>query len=334
MRYTSGKLDIRATAVEPIHHGAGTSGNTQILRVQDVILPDGSEARVPFVSGNSLKHMVRDGMVRFALDSMAVPDGTLSKSVVDLLFSGGHLGKGKGAVDLSKVRRLSELFPVLSVCGYSAGNHMEASKLACDMLHFVCRENEWRLPADLEGHPHLRVRVAQFRKTEMGTRHESTRDPRVSRMLTAEAQKAIADDAAEGLKSKDKAERKDKTKTTQMIYDFQVIAPGSVWWGAVHFKDLTDYELAALKAGIAYSVTPICEGRFQMRLGAKGSVGFGRVNAEFGGFVRTVDCPSYTESTAICPVSRDALPPELGDYVAHLRANKAEIMQFLEEVAG
>lgn len=70
--YYSGDAKIHAIALDAIHHGAGTSGNTQILRMQDIIGPDGKPARVPFISGNSLKHMIRDGAVRFALGAMGV----------------------------------------------------------------------------------------------------------------------------------------------------------------------------------------------------------------------------------------------------------------------
>ena len=120
----SGTLIFTAVAMDPIHHGAGTEGNTQLLRMQDLVLDDGTPARVPFISGNSIKHQIRAGGVKFALKAMAVQAGTLTKGVVDLLFSGGALTKSGSAVNLSQARDLAALFPILSVCGYAAGNFM------------------------------------------------------------------------------------------------------------------------------------------------------------------------------------------------------------------
>jgi len=81
---------------------------------------------VPFISGNSFKHTIREAGVDHALTAMGVADGSLTKPVVDLLFSGGHLSKSGSAVNLSKARALAELFPILGVCGYSArSGHIE-----------------------------------------------------------------------------------------------------------------------------------------------------------------------------------------------------------------
>jgi len=88
MQSTTGRIDITATAIDSIHHGGTTAGNTQLLRTQDIILPDGTEARIPYISGNSFRHKIRAAGARHALDVMGITTG-LSKPVVDLLFSGG-----------------------------------------------------------------------------------------------------------------------------------------------------------------------------------------------------------------------------------------------------
>src|SRR5690606_41447065 len=46
-------IPLTLTVLSPISHGAGTSGNTQLLRTRAVVGPDGSRASVPYVSGNS-----------------------------------------------------------------------------------------------------------------------------------------------------------------------------------------------------------------------------------------------------------------------------------------
>ena len=90
----SGRLDFVGRALDPTHHGAGTFGNTQILRTQRIYSPTIERmVAMPYISGNSFKHMIRASAAKFALEAMAVEDGSLTKPVVHLLFSGGSLGK-------------------------------------------------------------------------------------------------------------------------------------------------------------------------------------------------------------------------------------------------
>ena len=319
--YTTGRIDIRATALEPIHHGGGTSGNTQRLRLQPIVLPSGEQASVPFISGNSLKHMIRAHGAAHALDLMGVPDGALPKGVVDLLFSGGHLSKGGGVVRLDRARRLAELFPILSVCGYSAGNWMEASKIGCRNLHLVCRENAWRMPEDLEGHPHALVYAGALQDEEFGTRHEASRAPRAGRMLSMEADAALVERKASG-----SAEKGD---SSQMIFDFQVIRAGASFWTEVHFRDLRPLELVALRAALSHA----CEGRrgegFLFRVGAKASVGMGLMSWRLQGHIR-VDVPLW-EARDLRP---ESVLAELGAYGEHLRAHRDEILSILAEAVS
>lgn len=236
MKHT-GKIDIIATALEPIVHGAGTSGNTQLLRMQDWFYIDERtrkpvRCRVPFISGNSIKHWLRDKAIRYALDAMGVRDGTLTKAQVDLLFSGGHLSKTGAAVDLTSARKLSELLPPLSLCGYSAGNAMEESKIAVSNLHVVCAENKGRIPDHLRESPMLSIASASLRVEEFGTRHDqSTKavgrrwlDGAVGEEVAAKKAKQLAGKSADAKKTSAADERGD---SAQMIYTFQGIAAGA-----------------------------------------------------------------------------------------------------------
>jgi len=328
--YTSGRIDITARALTGVHHGASTAGNKQILRTEKVILDDGGTALVPFVSGNSLKHMIRDGAVRFALDVMAVPDASLSKQVVDLLFSGGHLSKGGQAVRLDKARQIERLFPALSMLGYSAGNFMTGSKLAVDSLHLVCRENRFRLPEHLQDHPHTKLDAWAFRDKAFGTRHEATRTPRVARMLVAD------DVASQETALAKKAGPKKVEGSSQMIYEFQVLKPGSLFWGTIRFRDLTEHELSALQSGLSYA----CQGKlgpkgFIFSVGAKSAIGYGQTSWEMSGSVRHVSVPDLEPSDALVPVAgnREEIEGAVSGYVEHLRSSREDILQKLEEVA-
>ena len=274
----TGRVDIVATALDALHHGAGTAGNTQVLRVQEIVLPTGESARVPFISGNSFKHQVRAGGVEHALDVMGIKDGTLSKQVVDLLFSGGHLSKGGAAVNVAKARELAQLFPVLSLCGYSAGNFMASSKISVDNFHLACAENQFRMPEELRPQPAAQLKAAAYRSEEFGTRHEATRNPRVSALLKDAVRDAqekmlsekLDNDVQRTLLGIDppepqqvKKERKKKgaagdvvhveapPQSSQMIYEFQTLKAGSVLFGGINVDGLNDLEVAAFQANRA-----------------------------------------------------------------------------------
>lgn len=322
----TGKIEIDAVAIDPIHHGAGTSGNTQLLRMQDIVLEDGTPARVPFISGNSLKHMLREHGVRFAIDSMGVADGSLSKAVVDLLFSGGALSKTGSAVNLEKAREIARLFPILGVCGYSAGNFMQASKIRTNHLHLVCSENRWRIPERAAGHALAGKRAALYLSEEFGTRHEATRRPQTAALLAP----ANLTSMVKTKSSKQTQKNPDKGDSSQMIYEFATIKPGSRFWGCIHIADVTPMELTALKAGLSHA----CEGThtdggFLYSIGAKSSVGFGRVSMRFTGALRAgIRPPEEVESMSLARIGD--VEPDLEEYVTHLRDNRDAIIGALE----
>jgi len=325
----TGRIDIIGTALEPLHHGKGTSGNTQLLRTQAIVTPQGKHAHVPFISGNSVKHMIRAAGAAHALDTMGVPDGSLDKRVVDLLFSGGHLSKTGAAVDLRRAREIGRLFPALSLCGYSAGNVMVQSKLSVGHLHLVCEENAWRVPAQAQAaaKPMLAMRAGQFREEEFGTRHEASRDPRVARMLTTGDTEAAEQRAIAGLGKKGVAEKADDS--SQMIYEFQTIAPGARFWGRIEFRDCTQAELTALRAALAYACRGAEDGGYLFTVGAKASVGFGLMRWDVTGALR-IDTPQWepTDGAGIVPADVD---PDLAAYAAHLRGHREEILTVLTE---
>lgn len=321
----SGILKYTATAIDPIHHGAGTEGNTQLLRTQDVMLDDGTPARVPFVSGNSIKHMIRDGGVRFAMEAMGVQAGTLTKQVVDLLFSGGALTKSGSAVNLARAREIADRFPILSLCGYSAGNFMQESKINVSHLHLVCAENAYRIPPGLADDPQAKNRAMAARAEEFGTRHEPTRNHSVFGLLTDEHREEQLKTLAI---SKDK-----KKRSQQMIYDFEVVRPGTKWFGDIIFDDLSQMELVALRSALERACIERRGNGLLFHIGAKSSVGMGRMVFEFnGGFREGLSTPSFSPNEAIVPMNGDVDKDTMAAYVEYLRDHHDDIIKILEEV--
>lgn len=326
MKHT-GRIDIRATALEPIVHGAGTSGNTQMLRMQDWIY-EGRRVRVPFISGNSVKHKLRHGAVCYALDAMGVVDGTMTKAEVDLLFSGGHLSSTGASVDLRAARKIEELFPALSLCGYSAGNAMRESKVRVSNLHVVCAENKERLPDDLLEHPALQLKAGMLRIEEFGTRHDQATKAVGQRMLSAESMDAVV---ARKTKAKDDAKSAEEARgdSAQMIYEFQAIVAGATLWGDVCYADLTDLEKAALASAFHYSAVDRRGDKLVMGIGAKNSIGYGSIKVELRSSLR-IGPPRYETETSLATGADDVA----ARYTAHLRERREEILAAVREAVA
>jgi hypothetical protein len=280
-----------------------------------MVLPDGRAARVPFISGNSIKHMVREHGARFAVDALGVEDGTLTKAITDLLFSGGALTKTGSNVNLEAARRMERLFPLLGLCGYSAGNVMMTSKLGVDNLHLICEENRWRMPESAKTLPTASKRAGYLRGEEFGTRHESSRRPHVAKLLTN----------GETARLENLTESPEKGDSAQMIYDYEVIKAGAQFWGALHLKEVSDMELAALKGAMSLACEgTTAEGAYLFRIGAKANSGHGLVAMHFAGSVRApVRAPEHSESKDLVAFGGGS---DLAAYIAHLRDNRHEIL--------
>ncbi|MGO4984834.1 hypothetical protein [Collinsella sp. Sow4_E3] len=199
-----------ATAITPLHHGAGTAGNTALLRTEQIVQPDGTSATVPYISGNSIRHGLRSALAWHLARTLTIEPGSLSKPVVDLLWSGGAITETGSQTSLDTLRRVEELLPHLAMLGYSARSDLAAGTLRVGPLMLVCAENAWRLPEYVAETPHALKRAAAYRSEEFGTRHDITTTP-AGRFL----------DVAQALTS------------TQMIYDWQTIKSGAVLCGSM-----------------------------------------------------------------------------------------------------
>jgi len=329
-------IKLRLTALDAIVHGAGTNGNEQILRTQEVVIEDRGKARrvrVPFISGNSIKHRIRAAGAAYAIHAMGV-ERNMTKAMVDLLLSGGHLSKSGTAIDLAMARRIEALIPIVSLCGASYGNTMTESKIHVDNAHLVCLENSYRIPQDLASSPYLALPAADMITSEFGTRHDQA-DKLLGRKLLADSvgeERAVMktakllDDGKKGAKK----EKADKGDSAQMIYNFQAISAGSRLWTEVRVAELTAMEMFALRSAFYTMSTAFENGLHHMGLGAKNSIGWGRVAVEFASVIR-VPVPEMTSDTTSIATLGDT---DQGAYNEHLRSRSDEILAVLREATS
>lgn len=297
------RLPLVFVVEDPISHGAGTAGNTQLLRTQDVILPDGRRTAVPYVSGNSLRHRLRDALAWHLVRALDVPAGSLAKRVVDLLWSGGALTSTGNQAELGMIREADRVLPALGALGYSARSDIVAGTVWVDNIHLVCVENVWRLPAHLAGHPHAAGPAGVYRGEAFGTRHD---------VAAGAAGRFVGLMTGDGMLDGGPS----PVDTTQMIYDLQTIKPGSVLFGGLWAQAPTAGHVAALATAID-TAAPLVAGRRTITLGGKGATGFGRCHLD---------------------VDLTGLDATIGDlraaYEAHLAAHRDRILDLLAEVVG
>lgn len=247
---TADGITLTVTLTAPLHHGAGSAGNTSLLRTHEVIDPaTGQQSRVPYVSANSIRHGLRAALAWHTAHTLDITDGSLSKPAVDLLWSGGAITTTGAKTNLAMARRVNELYPALGLLGYAAQSDITAGTLRVSDLILVCAENAWRLPPGLPG---VDRRAAAYRSEEFGTRHDVASTP-VARYV---------DVASE------------TTGTTQMIYDTQVLKPGATLHGTLSLTPAaTSGHRLALDAALALwapdGVT---------YLGARQALGWGRAH--------------------------------------------------------
>ena len=237
-------INITVDLTAPFHHGAGTAGNTSLLRTQDVVQPDGTVARVPFLSAASIRHALRDALAWHTAHTLNIEPGTLSKGTVDLLWTGGAVSSTGSRTDLDMMRRVEAHYPALAMLGYAAKSDIITGTLRASDLILVCQENDWRLPEHLRG----ARRAAAYRTEEFGTRHDQATSP-AGRYLQVV----------------------DELDTAQMIWDTQTLAAGSTLHGTISLTPAaTEMHRTALSAALELWAP---DG--QIAIGAKTAQGYG-----------------------------------------------------------
>ena len=230
------------------HHGAGTSGNTARLRTQEVIQPDGTIALVPFLSANSIRHGLRNALAWHIAKTLELPEGSLTKNEVGLLWSGGSVTQTGAETNLDLNRRLNTALPILGLMGYAAKSDITAGTLRVSDAALICRENNDRLPIQSD------QGAAHYRGEEFGTRHDLETSP-VARFMEVAA---------------------DKAASTQMIYSLQILKPGAALYGEL----MTDVSATEAHEKTLAAAWHLWAPGGVASLGAKTATGYGRARLE------------------------------------------------------
>ncbi len=134
-------------ALTPIAHASETIGNTSLAMRRKVRQPDGTFCDVPIITGDTMRHGLREAGAYAALDATGLLDSpSLSEAALRLLFAGGTLSGKVGAVKIDAYRDMVDTFPVLSLLGGCAQNRPIAGKIEVCNADLICLETAHILP--------------------------------------------------------------------------------------------------------------------------------------------------------------------------------------------
>lgn len=306
-------LEGVVTALSSISHNGGErNGTVTQLRREKFVQPNGKVSKVPVISGNAIRGILRDkGMFQmlrqlgYGIDEENGKVYGLTLNAFYFLFSGGALtSTGDGHLDISHFRKMRETIPLIGLFGGAAGNIIMPGKIKIGKLLPICSETSHLIPDRFL--PETTQTIWEYCQTEMYTRRDDEKNDRVRMMIAAPS-----DNTTEAL-----AETK-KAAPQQMKYDIETLAAGTQFFWKIVLEDVTDVEFEAfLSTVLEFSKSP--------NIGGKGGVGHGEIS---------IKLDKWIEIDSRLNLNGTELDVKLGNkYKDHLSKNKNGIKEFLAQM--
>lgn len=266
------RYDLEIRVLTPIVHSSGNEGNDSLFMREKVADPDEPGAypeEVPRLTGNSLRHALRESLTWLTLREIGLEIGGLSVAAQHFLFSGGSMGKGATTLDVAGYRELKAQFPYLALFGGGLGTSLLTGKIHVGHGVLLCRQNAWKIrdlcPA-LASDAERSLPAEEYTERHQGTRHDARRSPLSEHLLPP------ADVAAwEKERTKTSRENADEgSDSTQMIYGWEAICSGARFLWQVGIAHATPLEHSAV-------ICALLALQHRGELGAKTGTGHGRV---------------------------------------------------------
>lgn len=324
--YTQTRYEMIVRARDPIAHASETIGNSSIFCRKKVRVPGGEVAHVVYLSGDSIRHQLREAAAYGTLhEAGLLDDPQLSEGALRLLFSGGVVtGRGDAAViNLDAYRKLVALFPPLALLGGCADNRPipgqinvdEGNLLCSEMLHLTppwvvewARENGERIDTQ-------RSSVEEVQRVRM----DATLVPEKVKLLSDSAKVTVNARLLKSEKAHEDADSKAKgeSKSAMMPRTHERLVQGSLLWLGIEARTYTDLEFDAFNFAVACMLN-------NFRIGGKQAQGHGRLEFVAGARIHFEPSAGKLESVGA------ELAPKVGDlYKAHVKSRKDELTGWL-----
>lgn len=320
------RYEMVVRAKDPICHSQETIGNQSVFMRKTVRLPGGARVSCPYVSGDAIRHQLREAAAYGTLHVAGIlDDPQLSEGALRLLFNGGAVtGKGDAAViKLDRYRELVALFPPLALLGGCADNRPIQGQIHVDEGNLICSEMEHLMPpwvkqwAQENGEKieTCRASIEEVQRVRM----DATLQPEKVKLLSDSAKAKVNERLLKAEKAHEEADSKAKAeaKSGMMPRTHERLIQGSLLWIGIEARTYTDLEFDAFNFAIACLLN-------NFRIGGKLGTGHGRLEFVAGARIRFQPSAGSLERVG------SELAPKVGDmYRAHVVLRKEELAAWL-----
>lgn len=327
------KIEIILRAEQPIAHAEGSIGNTSVVMRRKVRMRDGRWTKVPIVTGDTLRHGLREAASYAYLQAAGMLDaGALSESALRLLFAGGMVvGAAADGMRLDDERKWRELAPHIGLLGGCIGNRIVPGKIECGDAWLVCEETEHLMPAwvgewmdaqsiepsGAKSHVELVQRV----------RMDPTLSPEKRHLLTsgdaAKTDQRLLDSDIASARDDDKG--KALSKSSMLPFTYETVAAGSLFFWRVDARTHSELERDSLSVMLAAFLA-------NARVGGKKGTGHGLIRAiEARGLRRTGATAAGLDELHL---DGDTTAPELQRWSDHVESRRDQIRKWLASVTA
>jgi len=312
-------------AETPIAHHSGTIGNHGVLMRRKIRQPDGSFVRVPYITGDCLRHLLRESAAWALLDAAGLSDMELTEDALRLLFAGGMVRGSGSTVKLEQWRRWLSFMPSLDILGGCAENRIQPGLIRVNDARLICAETEhlltdWELEwligqgCEISG---SRDHVEEVQRVRM----DPTNDPHKSRLLGQRARLELETRLAKSAKasSDDDDVAKLDSKGSMMPRTFETVVSGSLFSWGIDTTFYTDLQRDTFLTILAVSLR-------HAAVGGKQGTGHGQLKALAATEVQLKAWSDRTDSL-------DLSTGKVGDlFRAHVASHSDDLRAFLAEV--
>lgn len=320
------RYEMLLKARTPIAHASETIGNQSLFNRKPVRQPNDDVALVGYLSGDSIRHQMREAAAYGTLHAAGIlDDPQLSEGALRLLWSGGMVtGKGDASViNIERYRELVSLFPPLALFGGCTDNRPLPGQLNVDEGDLVCTEQAHNFPAWLtewlaehgERVDSCRAYVEETQRVRM----DPTLFPDKVKLLSDHAQANVSGRAlmSEAAHESGDAVEKQKSKSTMMPRTHERLIQGSLLWFGVEARTYSPLERDAFEFTLACLLN-------NFKIGGKQATGHGKLEFVAGARVHFEPTAGKLES-----IGAD-LAPRTGEiYRAHVAQRKEELISWL-----
>lgn len=267
-------FDIHYTLTAPVSHIGETASTGSYFQTINT-----AAGRLPVITGNSVRGILRDKLADHLLDSIGQP---VDKETFNVLYSGGNIS-GSTKNDVARAKQIRQHFPMLSLLGGGLGTMIMSGQLVSGFCYPLCRESEPFTGIASRISWHDLIDDIEFTRMD-----DSKDDTNIDRITDIE-------------------EEKKAKASTQMRFSVQYLSAGTEMVQRLTLLDgSTDLEQGAL-------LTAIAEWFRLPTLGGMRSKGFG----SFAATVESDEIMISVDSSGVVTMS-DAATESIAQYVHHI----------------